>query len=147
LILGFINFPEALPEHCQQLAHLDIRDRALSNVRERLVEAALSRQTLDREALVTILQHAGSVSGLSPAAGSGKIGYSFTRSDAEPERAVRDLGVAIDALAAEEEIGAALLEATERLMAGDEDAFDEQRRLHVAREEIKQRLASLAGTE
>jgi len=147
LILGFINFPAALPEHCQQLAHLGIRDRTLSALRERLVEAALSRQTLDREELVTILQHAGPASGLAPAANSGGIGFSFTRSDAEPERAVRDLGVAIDALAAEEEIGAALLEATERLKAGDEDAFDEQRRLHVAREEIMQRLASLAGTE
>ncbi len=57
------------------------------------------------------------------------------------------MGVAIDALAAEEEIGAALVEATERLKAGDEQAFEEQLRLHTAREEIKQRLASLAGTE
>ena len=60
---------------------------------------------------------------------------------------MRDLGVAIDALAAEEEIGAALADALERFGAGDNDAFEEQKRLLVAREEIKQRLASLVGSE
>ena len=124
-----------------------IPDRALSALRDQLVDAALSGGALDREALATILQAAGAEAGHGQALGSGGIGFSFTRSDAEPERAVRDLGVAIDALVAEEEIGAALDEATERLMAGDEDAFGEQLRLHSAREEIKQRLASLAGTE
>ena len=60
---------------------------------------------------------------------------------------MRDLGVAIDALAAEEEIGAALIAATERLKAGEEQAFEEQQRLHVVREEIRERLASLVGTD
>jgi hypothetical protein len=60
---------------------------------------------------------------------------------------VRDLGIAIDALAAEEEIGAALNEATERLKAGDDDALDDQLRLKAAQEENFKRLASLVGTE
>ena len=42
---------------------------------------------------------------------------------------------------------AALAEATERLKAGEEQAFEEQRRLHSAREKVKERLASLAGTD
>jgi DNA primase len=33
------------------------------------------------------------------------------------------------------------------LKAGEEDAFDEQLRLHGERERIKERLASLVGTE
>ncbi len=37
--------------------------------------------------------------------------------------------------------------ATERLKEGEEDAFEEQRRLHSQREEIKERLASLAGSD
>nr|MBA2636437.1 DNA primase [Sphingomonas sp.] len=147
LILGFTNFPQALAPYCEQLAALVIPDRSLSQLRDRLVDAALSGQPLDREGLVTILQSSGASAGHGQALASGGIGFSFARSDADPERAVRDLGVAIDALVAEEEIGAALSEATERLKAGDEDAFDEQLRLHGAREEIKQRLASLAGTE
>ena len=75
------------------------------------------------------------------------MAFSFTRSDAVPERAVRDLGTAIDALMADGEIGAALQAATERLKEGQEEAFEEQRRLLFAREEIKERLASLAGSE
>jgi DNA primase len=93
------------------------------------------------------LATAGAAAVLEQARRAGGIGFSFTRSDAEPERAVRDLGIAIDALAAEEEIGAALYEATERLKAGDGDALQEQLRLHQAREENMQRLAALVGTE
>ena len=146
LLVGFAYYPEALTGHAEQLAHLPIGDRGLSSVRDRLVDAALSGEALDRQQLVTILQ---SVRGHGDHARSlvSRGGFSFTRSDTEPERAVRDLGVAIDALAAGEEIGAALDEATERLKAGDGDAYDEQLRLRAAREEVMQRLASLVGTE
>ena len=75
------------------------------------------------------------------------MAFSFTRSDTAPDRAVRDLGTAIDALMADGEFGAALAAATERLKEGEEDAFEEQRRLHSQREEIKERLASLAGSD
>ncbi|MFP5330502.1 MAG: DNA primase [Alphaproteobacteria bacterium] len=146
LITGFAYFPEALTGHVEQLAHLPIADRALAAQRDRLVDAALSGEKLDRAALVTILQPAGARAGKGRSLSS-TGGFSFTRGDAEPERAVRDLGIAIEALAAGEEIGAALSEATERLKAGDEDAYDEQLRLRAAREEVMQRLASLAGTD
>ena len=75
------------------------------------------------------------------------MAFSFTRSDTAPERAVCDLGTAIDALMADGEIGAALAAATERLKEGQENALDEQRRLHLARRENNERLASLAGSE
>jgi DNA primase len=147
LVLGFVHFPQALAAHCEQLAALAIADRSLSALRDRIVDAALAGRQLDREALLTILEAAGAAAALERARRTGGIGFSFTRSDTDPERAVSDLGVAIDALAAEEEIGAALNEATERLKAGEEDAFDEQLRLHGERERIKERLASLVGTE
>ena len=147
LVLGFAYFPEALPGHCEQLAHLPITDRPLSSLRDRIVDAALAEQELDRQKLATILETAGAAAILQQARRAGGIGFSFTRCETDPERAVRDLGVAIDALAAEEEIGAALDEATERLKAGDGDALHEQLRLHLAREENKQRLASLVGTD
>ena len=147
LVLGFAYFPEALSAHVEQLAHLPIADRTLASLRDRIVDAALAGQALDRQRLATILETAGAAAALEQARRSGGIGFSFTRSDTEPERAVRDLGVAIDALSAEEEIGAALDEATERLKAGDTHAFEEQHRLHLAREENKQRLASLVGTD
>jgi DNA primase len=147
LVVGFANYPEALADHTEQLAHLPIADRALSALRDRIVDAALAGQQLDRHGLATILASAGAAATLEKARRAGGIGFSFTRSDTPPERAVRDLGIAIDALAAEEEIGAALEDAIERFGAGDDDAIEEQRRLHLEREKNMQRLASLAGTE
>ncbi|HWI77293.1 MAG TPA: DNA primase [Sphingomicrobium sp.] len=147
LVLGFALYPEGIASHLEQLAHLPITDRPLASLRDRIVDAALAHQPLDRQKLATILETAGAAATLEQARRTGGIGFSFTRSDTLPERAVRDLGVAIDALAAEEEIGAALNEATERLKAGEVDAFEEQQRLHVVREEIRERLASLVGTE
>ena len=147
LIAGFINFPEALPSHCEQLAALPIPDARTARLRDHLVNAAFSQAALDRDGLATILESAGAGADLTAVRGAGGIGYSFTRSDAEPATAVRDLGVAIEALSADGEIGAALAEATERLMAGEDQAFEEQQRLHVAREKVKERLASLSGTD
>src|SRR5215207_7002435 len=147
LVLGFLNFPEALQEHCEQLALLPIGEAPLARIRDRLVDAAVSGEMLDRETLATILLGNGSAADLERARRTGTMAFSFTRSDTAPERAVRDLGTAIDALMADGEIGAALQAATERLKEGEEDAFEEQRRLHSQREEIKERLASLAGSD
>ncbi|HZB70092.1 MAG TPA: toprim domain-containing protein, partial [Sphingomicrobium sp.] len=147
LIVGFANFPEALPAHCEQLAALPIPDARTARLRDHLVNAAFTSATLDRDGLATILESAGAGADLTAARSTGGIGFSFTRSDAEPEIAVRDLAVAIEALSADGEIGAALAEATERLMAGEDQAFEEQQRLHVARDKVKERLASLTGTD
>ncbi|HET6943049.1 MAG TPA: DNA primase [Sphingomicrobium sp.] len=147
LVIGFANFPEALQEHCEQLASLPIGEAPLARIRDRLVDAAVSGETLDRERLATILRDSGTAPDLERARRTATMAFSFTRSDTAPERAVRDLGTAIDALMADGEIGAALKAATERLKEGEEDAFEEQRRLHSQREEIKERLASLAGSD
>jgi DNA primase len=147
LVLGFTNFPEALQEHCEQLALLPIGEAPLARIRDKLVDVAVSGEMLDRETLATILRDSGAAADLERARRAGTMAFSFTRSDTAPDRAVRDLGTAIDALMADGEIGAALAAATERLKEGEEDAFEEQRRLHSQREEIKERLASLAGSD
>ncbi|HEX6217742.1 MAG TPA: DNA primase [Sphingomicrobium sp.] len=147
LVVGFANFPEALSAHFEQLSALPIADAQLARLRDRLVDATLSGEKLDRDGLATILAGAGAGAELNQARHAGGIAFSFTRSDSDPERAVRDLEVAIDALAADSEIGTALAAATERLQAGEDDAFEEQQRLLLVRREIKERLASLAGTD
>ena len=147
LILGFAYYPEALPAHIEQLAALPIADRRLAQLRDHLVNAAFSAGELDRATLATILETAGAAADLKAAGSTGGMAFSFTRGDAEPDKAVRDLGAAIEALSADGEIGAALAAATERLKAGEDQAFEEQQRLHVAREKVKERLASLAGTD
>jgi DNA primase len=147
LVLGFALYPQAIPGHVEQLTHLPIADRPLASLRDRIVDAALAHQPLDRQKLATILATAGAAATLEQARRAGGRGFSFTRSDTDPERAVRDLEVAIDALAAKEEIDAALADALKRFGAGDDEAFEDQRRLKSAQEEVMQRLASLVGTE
>jgi DNA primase len=142
LLTGFALFPEALTTQLEALAHLPIADRAAAAQRARLVDAAMSGEPLDREALLPILAASGGRS-----ARRGGIGFSFTRPDTDPAQAAIDLAAAIEALTASAEVELALADATQALATGDDEAFAEQQRLHGARDEIKERLARLAGNE
>ena len=144
LILGFANFPEELPAHCEQLASLPIADGGTSKLRDELVNAAFSGLALDRDALVTILGKDGAAGGKAPRF----MGFSFTRQDSDPDRARSDLAAAVEIIAATEEVDKALVDATERLKRDmTDEALDEQRRLIEAQQGLRQRLASLAGTD
>jgi DNA primase len=144
LILGFANFPEELPTHCEQLAALPISDKGTSKLRDELVNAAFSGATLDRQALATILGTDGAAGGSAPRT----MGFSFTRRDSDPDRARSDLAAAVEIIAAAEEVDKALEDATERLKRDlTDEALEEQQRLMQARHGLRQRLASLAGTD
>jgi DNA primase len=144
LIVGFANFPEELPAHCEQLAALPIADRGTSRLRDELVNAAFSGAALDRDALATILGTNGAAGGTAPRS----MGFSFTRRDSDPDRARSDLAAAVEIIAATEEVEKALVDATERLKRDlTDEALDEQQRLIEAQQGLRQRLASLAGTD
>ena len=144
LILGFANFPEELPAHCEQLASLEIADRSTAKMRDELVNAAFSGATLDRQALATILGGDGATGSKGPRA----MGFSFTRRDSDPDRARSDLAAAVEIIAAAEEVDRALEDATERLKRDfTDEALEEQQRLIAARHGLRQRLAELAGTD
>ena len=147
LVLGHALFPEAIAEHVESLAALPIPDRAAAAVRDRMIDYTMAGEALDRAALATILQASDTAAAWRDVSKGGDIGFSFTRSDCDASVARRDLASAIDALAATAEIEAALIEATRRLVGGDDRAFEEQQRLHAQREAINQRLANLAGNE
>ena len=143
LILGFANFPEELPAHAEELAHLPIADKETGKLRDEIVEAVHSGGALDREAFHTILAASGAT-GESPRA----MGFSFTRRDSDPDRARSDLAAAVEIIAASGEVEQALAQATERLKRDvTDDAYDEQQRLKQAQQDLRQRLASLAGTD
>ena len=96
----------------------------------------MTHAELDPEALNTILAERGGASLLEELRRKRGLGFSFTRRDAEPERARRDLVLAIETLAARPGLDAALAAATARLKdEGDEAAFQEQQRLRAARDE------------
>ena len=144
LILGFANFPEELPAHCEQLATLPIADKSTAKVRDELVSAAFSGATLDRESLDTILAADGATGSQARRA----MGFSFTRRDSDPDRARSDLAAAVEIIAAAEEVEKALEHATERLKRDfTDEALEEQQRLIEAQRGLRDRLAQLAGTD
>jgi DNA primase len=144
LILGFANFPEELPAHCEQLASLPISDKCTAKIRDDLVDAAFSGAALDQGAINTILGTDGATGAKGPRA----MGFSFTRRDSDPERARSDLAAALEVLSAKGEVEKALEHATERLERDfTAEAFEEQQRLKEAQRGLRQRLASLAGTD
>ena len=144
LMVGFANYPEELPGHCEQLAALDIADKSTAHMRDELINAAFSGAALDREGLATILRGDGATG---PKASSA-MGFSFTRRDSDPDRARSDLAAAVEIIAAAEEVEQALEDATERLKRDfTDEALAEQQRLMAARHGLRQRLAQLAGTD
>jgi DNA primase len=144
LVLGFANFPEELAQHCEQLASLPIADKSTAKIRDELVNAAFSGAALDQEGIATILGADGATGGKAPRA----MGFSFTRRDSDPQRARSDLAAAVEIIAAAEEVGKALEHATERLKRDlTDEALEEQQRLIEAQRGLRQRLASLAGTD
>ena len=144
LILGFANFPEELPAHCEQLAALPIPDKSTAKMRDDLVNAAFSGATLDQEGIATILAPDGAAGRNAPRA----MGFSFTRRDSDPDRARSDLAAAVEIIAAAEEVEKALAHATQRLKRDfSDEALGEQQRLIGARRTLRDRLAQLAGTD
>ena len=147
ILTGLAFYPKAIASHAETLAGLSFADRAASRLRDLMLDTVLGGETLDRERIGTILRSAGAGTLLDEAKRSGSMAFTFTRPDSDPARAMRDLGVAIDTLATQREIAAALADATERLKMGDESAWDEQRRLHQAQAETTERLAKLTASD
>ena len=144
VLVGLARFPALIGEHAEQIAALDLSDAGAARLREMMVEAALTHAALDQEALNTILAENGGMSLLEALRHKRGLKFSFTRRDAEPDRACRDLALAIETLAARPGLDAALEAATKRLKdGGDEAAFDEQQRLRTARDEADRQLATL----
>ena len=128
----------------RQIAALELSEADAARLRDLMVEAALTHAALDPEALDTILADNGAASLLEILRRKRGLAFSFTRRDAEPDRACRDLALAIETLAARPGLDAALEAATARLKdEGDEAAFDEQQRLRTARDEADRQLATL----
>ncbi len=143
-LAGLLRFPRLIAEHSESIAALPLADRGAARLRDSLLEAALVHGDLDPEGLDTILAGAGAAPLAETLRQERGLAFSFTRRDADPERACRDLVLVIDTLSAQPGLYAALESATARLKeAGDEAAFREQQRLRAAKDEAERQLAAL----
>ena len=147
LVLGHALYPDAISDHVESLAALPIADRAAARLRDRMVDLIMSGQALDRKAIATILAGEETAAAWRDVTTGGDLGFTFTRTKSDPAIARRDLGLAIEALLAKIEIDAAFDAAIVRFKSGDDAAFEEQQKLHAAREVINDRLASLVSNE
>jgi DNA primase len=140
---GLTLHPEVIADHAEAIAALPVTGAEALRLRDALLDAALDHGELDQERLNTILATVGAEPSAEELRLKG-LGFSFTRRDADPERARRDLVLVIETLAARPGLEAALDAATARLKeVGDEAAFEEQQRLRAARDEADRQLATL----
>jgi DNA primase len=148
VLQGLARFPAQIGEHAEAIAALPLREPGAARIRDLMVEAAMTQAMLDQEQLRTILARKGAVAPLEELSLKRGLAFSFTRRDADPERACRDLALVIETLAARPGLDAALEAATARLkQAGDEAAFQEQQRLRTARDEADRQLATLIESD
>jgi DNA primase len=144
VLQGLLRFPAAIADHAEAVAELPLREKPLAALRDAMLDAALMHGALDQDQLNTILSGKGAASLVEGLRRQTGLSFSFNRRDADPERALRDLVLVIDTLAARPRLDAALDAATARLKEmGDEAAFEEQQRLRSARDEADRQLATL----
>jgi DNA primase len=148
ILAGLIRHPTMILACGEALAALPIADTQLDQLRITLLDAAYDQPELDSSALIPICDSAGLGALVIELADANGLAFSFTRRQADAELARRDLGMAIEALAARPELDAALAAATARLTENwDETGFAEQTRLLGARREADQKLAALMQGE
>jgi DNA primase len=141
---GLLRHPEVLVSHAEAVAALPLAERDATRLRSALLQAVMAHGALDPDQLLTILARSGAATLIEQLRRQSGLAFSFNRRDAEPERAQRDLVLALETLAARPGLDAALDAATARLTEdGDEAAWAEQQRLRQARDEADRQLATL----
>lgn len=145
ILTGLVLHPTMILACAEALAALPIADTDLGNLRNIFLDAAYDHAALDSQLLITICEERGFGALAAQLVDANGLAFSFTRRQSDAELARRDLGMAIEALAARPELDAALEAATARLAENwDELGFAEQMRLQQARREADAKLASLA---
>ena len=148
VLAGLVRYPQAIAAHADAIAVIALGDAPLGRLRAAMLDAAFRGQPLEPQTLATILADAGLADVAEDLRRTNGLAFSFLRGNAEPGRALRDLGAAIEALAAKPELDAALAAATTRLMVAPDDAgFAEQLRLRAARDAADRSLAALVQGE
>jgi DNA primase len=148
ILAGLLRHPAMLLAFGEALAMLAIEDAQLDRLRSVLLDAAYDGIALETQALMPICDSAGMGALAHELLNANGLAFSFARRQSDAAIARRDLGMAIEALAARPALDAALAAATARLATQwDETGFAEQVRLRTALGEANRRLAELAQGE
>ena len=144
ILNGLLNHPQVITGHAEQIASLFIADAEQARLRDLLIDAAYSGQSLESGAVLPICEEQG-LGGLARTLkDANSLAFSFTRRQADAALAQRDLGMVIEVLAARPMLDSAISAATARLSEQWDDAgFAEQTRLLEERRAADQRLAEL----
>lgn len=144
VVAGLLRYPDLLARHAEALHAIQASDPAVARLLDAMVDLALEEQALDTDRLATILRSSEFDTLARDLLRADRLRFSFTRRDADPERARTDLTEVIQTMVEQPEIEAALRAATERFMSTlDEDDRQEQERLRILRDEHARRLANL----
>ena len=148
IVAGLLRHPSMILACGDALSLLVIDDPELDHLRLILLDAAYDGEMLDSDALIPICDSAGLGELAATLMDANGLAFSFTRRQADAEIARRDLGMAIEALAARPALDAALAAATVRLTEQwDENGFAEQMRLVEALGDADRKLAALSQGE
>ncbi len=148
IMAGLLRHPALVVTCAEALAMLTFADPLLDRLRSLMIERAFDREAVDSPRVDTIFEQAGLASLVADLQRANGLAFSFTRGEADPEVARRDLAMAIEALASRPELDAALDAATARMAMGpDADGFAEQMRLIAARAEADRALAALSEVD
>lgn len=144
VISGLLRYPAEARAHLEELSHLRIADPQMRALMEFLLSRGMQQEILDTEGLLTILGQGELYNMARGLLRADALNFTFTRKDADPDRACRDLGEAIRVMVAGPEIDSALADATRQMGETlDEASFARQQRLREMKAEHERRLADL----
>jgi DNA primase len=152
LLGGLLRYPEALVRQQDALARLNITDRADAALLDAMLDAAISQQGLDSEALIAILAATKVYNRALTLLRADAMHFSFNRREDDDAgtvraRALRDLDEFVAVLVTQPEIRAELDRATADFAASlDAEGLERQARLRAADAELTRRLADLSDS-
>jgi DNA primase len=147
MLAGLLAYPDVIIDYIEPLSGLSIEPPDWKALRDALLGAALSGQVLDVETIDPILQAAGMAGAADEVRRPNGLAFSFTRGNAEPERARKELCALIEAMTEEPQLNAAHAAASARLGAGDDAAFADQTRIGDRRQAARAKWAAIGRDE
>ncbi len=151
---GLIRHPSQISKHFEELTVLRLADSQMQVLLSELIHAAMSKEMLDMQGLLTILEQTDCYNVAKGLLRADALNFTFNRKlpDNAPsddiERAQNDLAEAIKVITARPGLEAALAEATRRVQDNlDEESYAEQQRLRQAKQEFHDRLVEITQVD